>query len=50
MVYQCSQNYMFFGKHLFIVLDIEGSNILTLSRTTALENVQLTSICSYILH
>ena len=48
MVYQCLQNYMFFGKHLFIEIDIEGSNILTLSPTTALENVELTSICSYI--
>ena len=36
-----------FGKHLFIVLDIEGSNILTLPPTTALENVQPTSICGY---
>ena len=35
---------MFFGKHLFTVLDIEGSNILTRSPTTALENIQLSSI------
>ena len=32
---------MFFGKHLFIVLDIEGSKILTLYAIAALENVQL---------
>ena len=37
----------FFGKQLFVVLDIERSNILTLSPTTALENEQLTSNCSY---
>ena len=36
-----------FGKHLFIVLDVEGNNILTLSRTTSLINVQLTPICCY---
>ena len=36
-----------FGKHLFIVLDVEESNILIISTTTALENVQLSSICSY---
>ena len=37
---------MFFGEHLFIVLDIGGDNILTISRTTGLENVELTLICS----
>ena len=47
MVYQCSQSLMFFGKRMVIVFDIERSNILTLSLTTALENVPLTSICSY---
>ena len=38
---------MFFVKHLFIVLDTEGSNILTISPSTALETVQLISICKY---
>ena len=47
MMSQCLQRLMFFGKHKFIVLDIEGSNILALSPTTALENVQLTSVCTY---
>ena len=47
MVYQCLQSQMFFGKHLFIVLQIEGSNILTLFPVTALENVQFASICNY---
>ena len=37
-----------FGKHLFIVVDVEGNNILTISPSTAHENVPLTSICSYI--
>ena len=37
---------MFFGEHLFIVLDIGGDKILTLSPTTGLENVELTLICS----
>ena len=35
------------NKHLFTVLEIEESNILTLSPTTALENVQLTQ---FVLH
>ena len=30
---------MFFGKHLFIVLDIEVNNILAQSPTTARENI-----------
>ena len=47
MVNQCLQRLMFFGKHKFIVLDLEGGNILILSPTTALENIQLSSICSY---
>ena len=38
---------MVFGKYLFTVLAIEGSTILTISPTIALENVQLSSICSY---
>ena len=46
MVYQYLQSLMFFAKNLLKVLDLEGSNILTLSPTTALENVQLTSVCS----
>ena len=37
----------FFGEHLFAVLDIEGSNILTIFPTAALENVQFSSVCSY---
>ena len=47
MLYQRLQSQMFFGKHLLTVLDIEGSNILTISPATLLENIQLSSICSY---
>ena len=38
---------IFFSKHLHIVLEIEGSNISTLSPTTSLGNIQFTSVCSY---
>ena len=45
MVHSVYKLKCFFGKHLFTVLD-KGSKISTISPTTALENVQLSPICS----
>ena len=44
---QCLHSLIFLGNRLRIVLNLEGSIILTIPPTTALKNVQLTSICSY---